>query len=295
MSDSDQTGTNRFPIRELCARTQVNSVTLRAWERRYGLLKPQRTDKGHRLYSETDVKRVEQIVKWIGRGVPVSRVKDLLDTPTVKTPMDTETSADNGAWQHATTRLSSAVQSMSAAKVDSCLHEYFLNYPVDTCRIHLLEPVFRSLQSSSSGLAASAFLQSELMRYVVQRLAQSKNATGSTELQLICGDNTPIWRLAMAALSLTDAGQPVQLINQPCSVKVWLDLIKTAPRKPRLIFQNGIWRAEEKAQITTILGPELWLCGAAPMTSGIAEQHPDIGTAFYPTPESAIAALLHRS
>ena len=38
-----------FPIRVVSQRTGVNSVTLRAWERRYGLLKPLRTPKGHRL------------------------------------------------------------------------------------------------------------------------------------------------------------------------------------------------------------------------------------------------------
>ena len=37
-------------IGELARRTGVNPVTLRAWERRYGLLKPQRTANLHRLY-----------------------------------------------------------------------------------------------------------------------------------------------------------------------------------------------------------------------------------------------------
>ena len=69
-----------FPIRELSARTQVNTVTIRAWERRYGLLKPRRTEKGHRLYSENDVQRVEKILELVARGVPLSKVKQLIDT-----------------------------------------------------------------------------------------------------------------------------------------------------------------------------------------------------------------------
>jgi DNA-binding transcriptional MerR regulator len=35
--------TGLYPISTLAAQTGVNSVTLRAWERRYGLLKPKRT------------------------------------------------------------------------------------------------------------------------------------------------------------------------------------------------------------------------------------------------------------
>ena len=52
---TDENGADLIPIRELSSLTGVNSVTLRAWERRYGLLKPQRTPKGHRLYSMQDV------------------------------------------------------------------------------------------------------------------------------------------------------------------------------------------------------------------------------------------------
>ena len=33
-----------FPIREVSRLTGVNPVTLRAWERRYGLIQPTRTD-----------------------------------------------------------------------------------------------------------------------------------------------------------------------------------------------------------------------------------------------------------
>ena len=46
-----------FSIGEVARQTGVNPVTLRAWQRRYGLVVPQRTAKGHRLYTEQDVRR----------------------------------------------------------------------------------------------------------------------------------------------------------------------------------------------------------------------------------------------
>eukprot|EP01031_Cornospumella_fuschlensis_P015056 gene15056-18389_t len=49
-----------FPIREVSRLTGVNPVTLRAWERRYGLIKPTRTDSGHRLYSFADIEAVHK-------------------------------------------------------------------------------------------------------------------------------------------------------------------------------------------------------------------------------------------
>ena len=70
-----------LPIREVARQTGVNAVTLRAWERRYGLIVPQRTPKGHRLFSAEHVQRIHTILTWLNRGVPVSQVKQLLDTP----------------------------------------------------------------------------------------------------------------------------------------------------------------------------------------------------------------------
>ncbi len=69
-----------FPIGTVSEQTGVNTVTLRAWERRYGLLKPRRTPKGHRLYSQQDVERVRQVLILLDQGIPVSRVRDVLDS-----------------------------------------------------------------------------------------------------------------------------------------------------------------------------------------------------------------------
>ncbi len=43
--------------------TGINADTLRAWERRYNLPAPERTEGGHRLYSERDI----EIIKWLIR------------------------------------------------------------------------------------------------------------------------------------------------------------------------------------------------------------------------------------
>ena len=67
-----------LPIRDVSRLTGVNPVTLRAWERRYGLVLPQRTAKGHRLYAPEHVARIRAVLTWLDRGVPVGQVKGLL-------------------------------------------------------------------------------------------------------------------------------------------------------------------------------------------------------------------------
>jgi MerR family transcriptional regulator, light-induced transcriptional regulator len=56
-------------IGELSRRTGVSVELLRAWEKRYGLLKPSRTASGYRLYSETDERRVRQMQRGVAEGL----------------------------------------------------------------------------------------------------------------------------------------------------------------------------------------------------------------------------------
>ena len=55
-------------IGEVARRTGVTVPTLRAWERRYGLLLPVRTAGGHRRYGDEDVQRVLAVLDLIGQG-----------------------------------------------------------------------------------------------------------------------------------------------------------------------------------------------------------------------------------
>jgi DNA-binding transcriptional MerR regulator len=59
-------------IGAVARRTGVAVTTLRAWEARYGLLTPQRTDGGHRLYGEEDVDRVLAVLRLTAQGWAVS-------------------------------------------------------------------------------------------------------------------------------------------------------------------------------------------------------------------------------
>ncbi len=54
-------------------------VTLRAWERRYGLPQPQRGDQGYRLYSEYDLNTLRWIKNQLNSGLSISRAVEFLN------------------------------------------------------------------------------------------------------------------------------------------------------------------------------------------------------------------------
>ena len=58
-----------YRIGELARRTGTSTDLLRAWERRYGLLRPERTQGGFRVYTEDDAVRVERMRAALERGL----------------------------------------------------------------------------------------------------------------------------------------------------------------------------------------------------------------------------------
>lgn len=64
-------------IGELARRTSLSPEVLRAWERRYGLLRPARTAGGYRLYSEEDAERVLRMQELISSGIAAAEAARL--------------------------------------------------------------------------------------------------------------------------------------------------------------------------------------------------------------------------
>ena len=122
-----------YPIREVSRLTGVNAVTLRAWQRRYGLVQPARTEKGHRLYSEADIRQIGEILSWLERGVSIGQVKGLLSDPYSLPGGD--------HWQQSFESFCQAVLAFNQRKVEATLNELLASYPFELVRSRLLQPL----------------------------------------------------------------------------------------------------------------------------------------------------------
>lgn len=65
-----------YNIKVVLNKTGIAADTLRAWERRYGLPVPQRTQGGHRLYSEYDIETIKWLLARQEEGLSISRAVD---------------------------------------------------------------------------------------------------------------------------------------------------------------------------------------------------------------------------
>jgi len=69
----------RHPIRVVAQRTGLTPATLRAWERRYQVVEPTRSEGGQRLYSDADVERLVHLRRLTEAGRSISHVAGLGD------------------------------------------------------------------------------------------------------------------------------------------------------------------------------------------------------------------------
>jgi MerR family transcriptional regulator, light-induced transcriptional regulator len=106
-------------IGELSRRTGVAPELLRAWERRYGLLRPARSSGGFRLYSEADEQRVEAMQAHLRRGLAAAEAAHRAAEEAATGPR----AAENGSAEldDAARSLRSALDSFAEADAQAAL------------------------------------------------------------------------------------------------------------------------------------------------------------------------------
>ncbi|MFI9654461.1 MerR family transcriptional regulator [Guyparkeria sp. GHLCS8-2] len=82
-----------LPIRSVSQITGVNPITLRAWERRYDLIRPTRTPAGHRLYSQADIRTIQRIQELAESGMGFAQIASLLEQEGADTSGESSESA----------------------------------------------------------------------------------------------------------------------------------------------------------------------------------------------------------
>ncbi len=138
--------TDAMRIGELSARVGVSAHTLRAWERRYGLLRPLRTDAGYRVYGSGDEHRVRAVVALVADRVPASQaVARVLAQERLTSDRGEPRTGGDAASELATfeSRMWTAVAAFDEAAVHDGLDRVFAVAPLDDVVEMALLPFLR--------------------------------------------------------------------------------------------------------------------------------------------------------
>lgn len=204
-----------LPIREVARRTGVNPVTLRAWERRYGLVVPHRTPKGHRLYSPGHLERIHRVLTWLNRGVSVSQIKALLDTPEQRLAAPTPSD-----WVPLRENLVRAIGELAERRLDELFNQAMALYPPTTLCERLMLPLLSDLhlrwQHQYGAQLEQAFFHGWLRSKLGTRLYHNNRQLSGPPLLLIRHSEVPfdpeLWLTAWLASS---ADCPVEVLDWP--------------------------------------------------------------------------------
>jgi len=204
-----------MPIREVARRTGVNAVTLRAWERRYGLVVPHRTAKGHRLYDDGHVQHIQQILTWLNRGVAVSQVRELLDSAAVEPP-----SAAQNDWQLLAHGLLNAIGTLAERRVDEIFNQAMSLYPPATLCEQLLLPLLQTLEQRWQGQFGAqlerVFFYSWLRSKLGARLYHNNRQLSGPPVLLVNQSSLPMEpHLWLSAWLISSADCPVEVFDWP--------------------------------------------------------------------------------
>lgn len=176
-----------YTIGEVAQLCDINPVTLRAWQRRYGLLKPQRTDGGHRLFNEYEIDRIREIKRWIESGVQVGKVKTLL--------MDNEQEVADG-WRAQQEILLGYLQTGSYHRLRMWLKERNHSDSAQILVKHLINPLRQRLLSPQPTLLAlRGILDGILINHIARSLSSTAKYPGNHALVVgwNVSDITRLW------------------------------------------------------------------------------------------------------
>ncbi|MEB2648997.1 MerR family transcriptional regulator [Pseudomonas canadensis] len=239
-SDNGTVSDDLFPIREVARLTGVNPVTLRAWERRYGLIQPTRTESGHRLYSRIDIDTVHRILDWIERGVAVSKVGRILARDALLSEPDAALGAQV-EWEQWHGQLRHAISAFDDRQLDRLYGQIFSAYPLAVVFQDIFMPLWQALLRHQGRFGQASewlFFDNFLRSRTAQRLQMAAAAPLPRVLLAAVAGECRELELLVAGLLMSGEKQAVKIlgVGQPFD-ELTLICEKTQP-SALVLFSN---------------------------------------------------------
>jgi DNA-binding transcriptional MerR regulator len=132
-----------FTIGTVSRLTGVGAITLRAWERRYGLIEPIRKESGHRLYTRQHIDRINRITALTRQGLRISQVTpDMLESELQDTAGG---DAADDAWKNYLNSMIAAIVSYDEERLEEIYNSALSLHPIAMVTSRLLTPLLAEL------------------------------------------------------------------------------------------------------------------------------------------------------
>lgn len=180
-----------YSIGKVSELTGINAITLRAWERRYNIVTPQRTESGHRLYSADDVEIIKTAKRLISTGIKISQVNNLIGSN--KTPLlpviSTECRNNKSEWQSHIKAVIGLIHNIDLTGLEKFHRQLFANYePIEIANM-LCRPILEDLYKDTAGSTETTMhfhvYQSFIRQFLSSHLVEFYSVNDETRILVI--------------------------------------------------------------------------------------------------------------
>lgn len=132
-----------FTIKELESFSGIKAHTIRIWEQRYNLLKPDRTDTNIRRYTDHDLKRLLNISLLLNLGYKISGIARLSDTEIQDAILKSQ--INHGADQHHQHVLKIAMLNYDEVLFNSVIDPFVAQNGIEKTFVEVIIPFLHSI------------------------------------------------------------------------------------------------------------------------------------------------------
>ena len=251
-------------IAALARRTGVPADTLRKWESRYGVLRPERTSGGQRRYTDVDIARVDWLRARLDEGYRIGEAAALLGG------VDVETGRTPGEFRRA---LYDATVAGDADAIGTLLDRGFAVFSVEQMLLRVVTPALERVgdgwESGEISVAHEHLVSAAVRARLELRLADSRgDVRGVAVLACVPGERHELGLMMLGVLLRADGWQVAYLgadapLKDAVALAGELDaslLALSATARSRVATLRPV---ETSRQLTVVLGGQAATATAA--------------------------------
>src|SRR3954451_752064 len=175
-------------IGELSRRSGFSADVIRAWERRYDLLRPTRSDGGFRLYSADDIARLRLMRHYLVGGIPIEQAAGLVHRAQIAA-LDADPGVPPGDVRKALRVLRESLEGFDDGPADRTLERLLGVFTAGAVLRDIILPYLREVGerwACGEATIAQEHFASNFLEGWIQTMARGWNRSGPYRAVLAC-------------------------------------------------------------------------------------------------------------
>jgi DNA-binding transcriptional MerR regulator/methylmalonyl-CoA mutase cobalamin-binding subunit len=259
-----------YTIKEASTRSGVGIPLLRAWERRYGVVVPSRSDAGYRLYDDAAIDRLRAMRHLIGEGWSARQAAERVRSATVHelaelaAPRPASTAdanrvgIDGGVAEQLIARLVDAARRIDGRALESALDETFSTSRFEVAMDRVVMPAMRAIGEGWERGEVDVAGEHAASHAVLRRLAMAYEGAGDPGAErpvligLGPGSHHELGAFAFA-IAARRAGLPVLYLGPDLPVDSWVTAAETRAARGAVLGAPSVTDARRARDVIRAL------------------------------------------